>query len=146
MAELVDLFFTRCNLFLPILHRPTFEQGIASGLHRENPGFGGTVLLACAIASRYSSDPRVFLAEANSEHSAGWKWFDQVLMVPQSRLAPPSLYDLQKYCVSDRSYLNLHILICILVGRCILAWFVSASGVLDDGRGWYSHGARRRRP
>ena len=35
-----------------------------------------------------------------SLHSAGWQWFEQVQMVKKSLLAPPSLYDLQFYCVS----------------------------------------------
>jgi hypothetical protein len=100
MVELVDLYFSHTNLLLPLLHRPTFDKGIKEGYHRQNSGFGATVLLVCATGSRYSTDPRVFLPDANSEHSAGWKWFDQVQIVPKSRLAPPNLYDLQKYCVS----------------------------------------------
>jgi hypothetical protein len=106
MTELIDLYFTHMNLFMPLLHRPTFEKGLADGYHRESRGFGATVLLVCAIASRYSTDPRVFLPEANSEHSAGWKWFDQVQLVRRSRLAPPSLYDLQKYSVSVIPYVS----------------------------------------
>lgn len=100
MVELIDFYFTHTNLLMPLLHRPTFEKGVADGYHRRSSDFGGTVLLVCAIGSRYSTDPRVFLPVANSDHSAGWKWFDQVQMVQKSRLAPPSLYDLQKYCVS----------------------------------------------
>lgn len=97
---LIDLYFENLNILMPLLHRPTFEKCVASGLHLQNPGFGATLLLVCAIAARYSDDPRVFLADANSEHSAGWKWFDQVQVVRRSMLAPPSLYDLQVYCVS----------------------------------------------
>src|ERR1700729_3835182 len=105
MVELINFYFIHANLLLPLLHRPTFEKGIADGYHRRSSDFGGTVLLVCAIGSRYSTDPRVFLPEANSDHSAGWKWFDQVQMVQKSRLAAPSLYDLQKYCVSVGSYI-----------------------------------------
>ena len=100
MTALIDLYFTRVNLFMPLLHRPTFDKGIAKGYHRQSSDFGGTVLLACAIGSRHSADPRVFLPGANSEHSAGWKWFDQVQMVRKARLAPPTIYDLQNYSVS----------------------------------------------
>jgi hypothetical protein len=99
-TELVDLYFTHTNLLTPLLHRPTFEKGIADGYHLLNSGFGGTLLLVCAIASRYSTDPRVFLHEANLDHAAGWKWFDQVQKAQKSPLAPPSLYDLQKCCLS----------------------------------------------
>jgi len=89
------------NLLVPLLHRPTFDKGIADEFYWRNSGFGATVLLVCAIGSRYSTDPRVFIPEANSDHSAGWKWFDQVQMSRKPRLAPPSLYDLQKCCVSS---------------------------------------------
>lgn len=61
--------------------------------------FAATVLLVCAVGSRYSDDPRVFLDDTNTPHSCGWKWFDQVQVVRKSLLAPPSLYDLQFYCV-----------------------------------------------
>ena len=67
MPALWDLFFTRCNMYMPLLHRPTFEQGIADGLHLRDEGFGSTVLLACAIGARFSGDPRVLLEGTESE-------------------------------------------------------------------------------
>jgi hypothetical protein len=33
MSDLVELYFTRENIYLPVLHRPTFERGVAEGLH-----------------------------------------------------------------------------------------------------------------
>ena len=65
-----------------------------------NDSFASTVLLVCAVGSRFSDDPRVLLEGEESFHSSGWKWFDQVQMVKKSLLAPPSLYDLQFYVVS----------------------------------------------
>ncbi|KIM80404.1 hypothetical protein PILCRDRAFT_789690 [Piloderma croceum F 1598] len=100
IPELVDFYFTNMNLLVPLLHRPTFDKGIADGYHRHNSGFGATVLLVCAIGSRYSTDPRVFIPEGNSDHTAGWKWFDQIQASRKPRLAPPSLYDLQKCCLA----------------------------------------------
>ncbi|KAF7967970.1 hypothetical protein HWV62_32437 [Athelia sp. TMB] len=100
LADLIDLYFEYTNLVVPLLHRPTFEKGILDNLHYRSSGFGATVLLVCAIASRYSSDLRVFLPNANSLHTAGWKYFDQVQMVRKSLLAPPCLYDLQVYVLS----------------------------------------------
>lgn len=100
MTDLVDLYFTKINLFLPLLHRPSFERSIAEGLHLNDDGFGGTVLLVCANGSRFSEDRRVVLEGEESFHSAGWKWFEQVHVVKKSLLSPPSLHDLQYYCLS----------------------------------------------
>jgi hypothetical protein len=33
MNQLIDLYFIHQNIYLPLLHRPTFERGIAEGLH-----------------------------------------------------------------------------------------------------------------
>lgn len=95
----VDLYFTNINLYLPLLHRPSFEKSIKEGLHLTNHGFAHVYLLVCAVGARYSKDPRVLLDGIDSWHSAGWKWFDQVQMVKRSIVSPPTLYDLQRYCV-----------------------------------------------
>ncbi|EMD31523.1 hypothetical protein CERSUDRAFT_119740 [Gelatoporia subvermispora B] len=97
LPGLIDLFFARVNDYMPLLHRPTFENGIKEGLHLRDEGFGSTVLLVCAIGARYSSDKRVFLEGYDNSHTSGWKWFKQVQMVRKSLLAPPRLYDLQIY-------------------------------------------------
>ena len=99
LAKLIDLYFTNINDFLPLLHRPTFEQGIKENLHLHDEGFGSTVLLVCANGSRFTDDPRVLLDDNKIPQSAGWKWFQQVQMVRKSLLAPPRLYDLQIYAV-----------------------------------------------
>lgn len=98
MTELVDLYFRHINIFMPLLHRPTFSKSIADGFHLLNNSFGALVLLICAIASRFSDDPRIFEPDT-SEHSAGWKWFSQIRMSQRTMLAKPCLYDLQVYCV-----------------------------------------------
>lgn len=100
LRDLVDLYFEHVNLFLPLLHRPTFERSISEGLHLRNELFGANVLLVCANGSRFSDDPRVLLDGEQSRHSSGWRWFDQVQMVKKSFLSPPTLYDLQFYSVS----------------------------------------------
>lgn len=100
MNDLLNRFFTQFNVQIPLLHRPTFEKGIADGLHRRDEGFGSTVLLVCALGSRWSDDPRVILPGTNSGHSAGWEWFRQVQWVRRSLLSPPRLYDLQISAVS----------------------------------------------
>ncbi|KII84896.1 hypothetical protein PLICRDRAFT_95023 [Plicaturopsis crispa FD-325 SS-3] len=99
-AALVDIYFTRCNIYFPLLHRPTFERGVADGLHLIDDGFGATVLLVCALGSRHSSDPRVFLVHNETDlNSAGWKWFNQV-QHRSSLYAPFRAYELQLICLS----------------------------------------------
>lgn len=102
MAALIELYFHNVNDITPLLHRPTFEKGIAEGLHLSEEGFGSTVLLVCAVGSRFSDDPRVFLEGSDSTHSSGWEWFRQVQLVRKSLLAAPRLYDLQICCVRIR--------------------------------------------
>ncbi|OSC97677.1 hypothetical protein PYCCODRAFT_1376657 [Trametes coccinea BRFM310] len=100
MEKLVDLYFVEMNCYIPLLHRPTFEQGIKDGVHLHDEGFGSTVLLVCANGARFTDDPRVLLDGHNETQSAGWKWFQQVQMVRKSLLAPPRLYDLQIYALT----------------------------------------------
>lgn len=127
LEDLIELYFARMNIFLPLLHRPTLEEGLSKGLHLKDEGFGSVVLLMCAVGSRYSDDPRVFLENTQSEASAGWKWFDQVQMIRKSLMSPPRLYDLQMYCVSNiplyaciqlaNRYINNSCLCCSCRGR-----------------------------
>ena len=99
--NLVSLYFKHTNMFLPLLHRPTFEKSLAAGQHMWDPSFGMTVLLVCANASRYSDDPRVILAGDPYGLSCGWKYFCQVPVYRNTLLASFSVYDLQYYCVSS---------------------------------------------
>ena len=98
---LVDLYFTQMNDYMPLLHRPTFEQGIKDNLHLRDEGFGSTVLLVCANGARFSDDPRVLLDNNRTAESAGWKWFKPVQASRRAiRLQHPRIYDLQLACVS----------------------------------------------
>jgi hypothetical protein len=102
MLSLIDLYFAHMNLFLPLLHRPTFERAVAEGLHLTNEMFALNLLLVCAIGSRYSNDPRILLDDTSfSWHSCGWKWFSQVPMVKQAPVEAASLYEIQFYCVGQ---------------------------------------------
>ncbi|KAJ7849906.1 fungal-specific transcription factor domain-containing protein, partial [Mycena leptocephala] len=58
------------NIYLPLLHRPTFERGLAEGLHLRDDGFAATVLVVCAIGSRWSMDPRATAAGL----TCGWEF------------------------------------------------------------------------
>ncbi|KAF9009374.1 fungal-specific transcription factor domain-containing protein [Cyathus striatus] len=102
MTELTNAYFENVNLFLPLLHRPTFERAIVDKLHLRDDSFAAVLLLVCAVASRYLDkiDERVLLDGVDSPHSAGWRWYVQVQVVKQNLLEPPTLYDLQSYCLA----------------------------------------------
>ncbi|KAG7098492.1 hypothetical protein E1B28_000435 [Marasmius oreades] len=99
MNDLIDLYFVKYNCFVPLLHRPTFERSVKEGQHLHDHSFGGILLLVCALAARYSDDPRVFLEGPECANSAGWQWIRQVpvVKVPYGK---PSLYDLQAYALA----------------------------------------------
>lgn len=100
MLSLVDLYFTYHNCYLPLLHRPTFENDMKTGLHRSDYMFAGTLLLVCALGARNSYDPRVFYG-CNGE--AGWQWFEQITPFRSSLQdrSTTTLYELQIHCLSS---------------------------------------------
>ncbi|KAJ3878183.1 putative fungal-specific transcription factor [Lentinula edodes] len=102
LLVLVDLYFDNVDIVLPLLHRPTFQKGITEGVHRDDPFFGGTVLLVCAIGARYSDDPRVFSEGPTIPSSAGWHYYAQVPIIRTSLQlsAKPSLHEIQCYALS----------------------------------------------
>ncbi|KAK0192186.1 fungal-specific transcription factor domain-containing protein [Armillaria mellea] len=95
IMNLVAIYFETINPILPILHRSTFTEDITNGLHLRDEGFGATLLLVLAVASRYSDDPRV-LADPSSRLSAGWRFIVQAPIFKKAVLAPPSLYEIQQ--------------------------------------------------
>ncbi|SJL11421.1 uncharacterized protein ARMOST_14824 [Armillaria ostoyae] len=99
LTDLLNLYFAYFHLYMPLLHEPSFRRSVASGLHIRDHRFGAVLLLVCAVAARYSNDPRIFL-EGASEHSCGWRWFVQTQGMPRSVFDSPSLYDLQHCCLS----------------------------------------------
>jgi hypothetical protein len=102
--HLLDLYFSRINLFLPLLHRPTFEQQVRDKLYFQDQAFASVLLCVCACASRYSDDPRVLLEGSTSWHSSGWKWFGQVQVLRRSLMGPSLLRDVQMYAVGPSFY------------------------------------------
>ncbi|KIY61900.1 hypothetical protein CYLTODRAFT_459461 [Cylindrobasidium torrendii FP15055 ss-10] len=96
MASLIDLFVCR-NLFITLLHHPSFKSSVAQGLHLHDHGFASVVLLVCAIASRNSDDPRALLEnDITRRQSAGWKYYTQVPTLETSVFSWPTLCDLQR--------------------------------------------------
>ncbi|KAJ7589102.1 fungal-specific transcription factor domain-containing protein [Mycena floridula] len=105
MASLIQLYFAHSNIFLPLLHRPTFERRIAEGEHLDvSSTFGTVVMLVMAVASRFSDDPRVLAPGHDSPLSSGWKWFAPVRPVLYGLFdcytPTTSLYDLQAIFLS----------------------------------------------
>ncbi|KAJ7141278.1 fungal-specific transcription factor domain-containing protein [Mycena epipterygia] len=121
LDSLVSTFFRRVNIVMCFLHRPTFERSIVSGLHLVDYKFGAVVLGVCALASRYSDDPRVILEGTNSRLSSGWEWFRQVRNLRADLHSAPTLYDLQLIFLS----------IVYLQGTCSPdpCWVMTAIGV-----------------
>ncbi|KAG8679911.1 hypothetical protein FRC08_016664, partial [Ceratobasidium sp. 394] len=84
LFSLVDLYFTRFNVLLPLLHRPTFESQLTQKLHWRDPSFAAVVLLVCANGSRFSDDTRVMpyyaddIPEEAREFDAGILFYRQV--------------------------------------------------------------------
>ncbi|KAM5543307.1 hypothetical protein V8D89_003181 [Ganoderma adspersum] len=101
MMELIDLYFDHFNAFLPLLHRPTFESEVRSGLHVRDRGFGTIVLLVCATGSAWAYGS--FHSEPDQAH--GWQWFRKVSLTQYSLLARPRLYDVQ-VCALMAAYMN----------------------------------------
>ncbi|KAK7063573.1 fungal-trans domain-containing protein [Favolaschia claudopus] len=99
MKKLIKIFFEQINPLVGILHFPSFHQSVVDGVHFRNHEFGAVILLVCALASRYSDDPRVFVDGAG-EHSCGWKYFRQVRPLRATFTSEPSLYELQVICLS----------------------------------------------
>ncbi|RPD54024.1 hypothetical protein L227DRAFT_512443 [Lentinus tigrinus ALCF2SS1-6] len=92
MEKLIDAFFMHYNMFVPILHRPTFEQKIKDGLHLRDQTFGAIALLVFANGSRVVDDPRV---QTDDGRVAGWKWFEQVEIARWTYMERSRVEDLQ---------------------------------------------------
>lgn len=79
---------------------------MAEGLHREDPMFGGVLLLVCAHGARFSDDPRVLAEGTDSPRSSGWRWFEQVHVLRKNLYRRTSLYELQLQAVSPTPILR----------------------------------------
>ena len=147
MRHLLDTYFEIHNIILPILHRPTFERSLADQLHERNESFGAVVLLMCAIACRYSDDPRVTHPIITSTSNTGWNLFNQVDGLRRTRLFGHQLYDAQVYAVrsltpfGDTYLWDKFKVGCRLPGR-----VSSTTGVVGDGWHWPAGYARCRSP
>ena len=92
--RLADAYFADINMYLPLLHRPSFERDVRAGLHLRDQRFGAVVLLVCANGARYA-DPHPH----GSEPEPGAHWAEQVQAAPWAILARPTVHDLQACAV-----------------------------------------------
>ncbi|KAG2008320.1 nuclear protein [Coprinopsis cinerea AmutBmut pab1-1] len=105
LESLISLYFDNCHILLPVLHRPTFENDVRNQLHLRNPSFAATLLTVCALASRFSTDPRVYLKDAD-QTSSGWKYISQVPLASTISLVQTTVYDLQRYALAAMYFLG----------------------------------------
>ncbi|KAF5354715.1 hypothetical protein D9756_005344 [Leucocoprinus leucothites] len=102
--ELLDLFFCQMNIYLPLLHRPTFERYWRERLHHENVWFATLCILMFAVASRWydlgGEELKRWAQDANQWKAAGWRWFFIALDVHCSRRSlscPATLLEIQTF-------------------------------------------------
>ncbi|KAJ7176194.1 fungal-specific transcription factor domain-containing protein [Mycena crocata] len=106
IATLVKLYFTHVNLFVPLLHRPTFEGCVEAQFHLRDTGFGTTLLLVCALGALYLpvGTERNYLptygVRSSRDFSLPWALYNQVQLCGHALYQQPTLYDLQTYCLA----------------------------------------------
>ncbi|CAK5270071.1 unnamed protein product [Mycena citricolor] len=100
LYSLITLYFEHANLFLPLLHRPSFERDVSRGSHLLDDQLGAIVLLVCAIGSRFSHDPRVH--NESTPLNSGRMFSDQVDLDldVMTRKETMNLLDLQRFCLA----------------------------------------------
>ncbi|KIY67912.1 hypothetical protein CYLTODRAFT_422119 [Cylindrobasidium torrendii FP15055 ss-10] len=92
--RLIDNYFLHYNHFLPLLHRPTFQQALEAQLYLKDEAFGGTVLLVCALGTH--AEPKV-----EDERWLGLQWFNQVdVFRSTARFARPTLHEIQMHILA----------------------------------------------
>ncbi|KAM5543320.1 hypothetical protein V8D89_003194 [Ganoderma adspersum] len=103
MEKLIDGYFDNLNMYLPLLHAPTFRRSVRDDVHLHEPAFGAVLLLVCATGSRWTDDPRV---QTDDGTTPGWCWFTQVDTVRWSIFERPKVEDVQA-CALIALYLAL---------------------------------------
>ncbi|KAK7006180.1 fungal-trans domain-containing protein [Favolaschia claudopus] len=94
--SLLEQYRANIHPILPILHYPSFALSVAQGLHLSDSEFGGALLAVLAVASRFSSDSRVFV-NGDVSLSAGWMFANQIRVQP--KMFHRSIYEVQMYCL-----------------------------------------------
>lgn len=83
------------------LHKPTFLQNLAAGLHLSDTMFGALVLAVCTVAATHGSeDPRVMTEGYPLPFSRDLKYATQVWQIRKRLYEPLSLHEVQLLCVA----------------------------------------------
>ncbi|KAF7348898.1 Zn(2)-C6 fungal-type domain-containing protein [Mycena venus] len=90
LSALVDLYFDHSNMYVPLLHCPTFKRALADNLHIREDKFGANVLSVCTIGPRFSDDPRAY--DPTEALTCGWKFFSQMSSGLEHLYDRPKLY------------------------------------------------------
>ncbi|KAF9450417.1 hypothetical protein P691DRAFT_810360 [Macrolepiota fuliginosa MF-IS2] len=100
--RLFELFFSHTNMYLPLLHRPTFERYWNQRLHHRNVWFAVVCILMFAVASRwYEADQgSVDDSSVKKEYwkAVGWRWFFVALdvhCIRRSIFCSATLFEIQ---------------------------------------------------
>ncbi|KAM0754760.1 hypothetical protein T439DRAFT_321802 [Meredithblackwellia eburnea MCA 4105] len=101
-AALILAYFRHVNNLIPILHRPSFERAIASGMLESEPSFRRLVLAVFALGARFIDDPRLptspMIEGADPKtqgHAKGFSFFHAASGEIASHLVTPTLFDIQ---------------------------------------------------
>lgn len=93
--QLIEAYFDRWDIHLPVLRQSTFLVDYHSGRYRSDHHFLKLCLLVFANGSRFVQDPRVLWEPTSSRHSAGWRYFETAQRMGPKIPASPTLSDLQ---------------------------------------------------
>jgi hypothetical protein len=121
LASLIDIYFEKYNAFWPLLHELSFKESVSNERHLKDFDFAQTLLLVCAIASRWSDDSK---SNSDSTQPIGFQWYSQLRYSKRSQLAPPTLYDVQFCFVSPWLYFA----VCVMCCSNTLCFFFQLSG------------------
>ena len=109
---LIDAYFDKVNVDMPLLNRLIFVRQYTSGLHRTNHDFAKVCLMVFANGARFTHDERIYWprdwatteegkkrleedADGTWKYSAGWKYMRAVLKMGRSVVQGPNLFDFQ---------------------------------------------------
>lgn len=98
LHELIELYYQEHDIYIHLIYRPKFERNVVQRLHEYDSSFGALLLSVCAVGARHSNDTRVLL-NPGEEFTRGWKYYQQIRTLPAVLSHPPTLHDLQLYCV-----------------------------------------------
>ncbi|KAJ6472358.1 fungal-specific transcription factor domain-containing protein [Mycena vitilis] len=118
ITSLASLYFSNINPFIPVVHRPTFDECVGQQLHIYDLGFGSILLLVCALGSLYLAEPTL---SRQDRETLGWKWYNQVELCGHSLHRLPAPHDIQAYCLA------VQFLICTSNPR--RAWLIAGFGL-----------------